>query len=58
MMFKGWFENNAEDHMVSCISGDGDHCLWLKGPLNLLTRERRANYIVVILLCIQKFLSI
>ena len=39
MVFEGCFENNAEEQMVSCIFDDGGHCLWLQGPLNLLTRE-------------------
>ena len=39
MIFEGCFENNAEEQMVSRISGDGGHRLWLQGPFNLLTRE-------------------
>ena len=41
MVFEGCFENNAEEQMMSRISGDGGHRLWLQGPFNLLTRERR-----------------
>ena len=44
--------------MVSRIFGDGGHRLWLQGPFNLLTRERRANYIAAILLHILEFLSV
>ena len=58
MVFEGCFENNAEEQMVSRISGDGSHCLWLQGPFNLLTRKRRANYVVVILLRILEFLNV
>ena len=58
MIFEGCFENNAEEQMVSHISGDGGHRVWLQGPFNLLTRERRANYVVAILLCILEFLSV
>ena len=58
MVFEGCFENNAKDQMVSRISGDGNHRLWLQGPFNLLTRERRANYVATILLYILEFLSI
>ena len=36
--------------MVSCISSDGGHCLWLQRPFNLLTRERRAYYVAAIFL--------
>ena len=58
MIFEGCFENNVEEQMVSRISGDGGHRLWLQRPFNLLTRERRANYVAAILLCILEFLSV
>ena len=58
MVFERCFENNAKEHMVSHIFDDGGHRLWLQGPLNLLTRERRANYVAIIFLCILEFLSV
>ena len=58
MVFEGCFENNAEEQMVSCISGDESHRLWLQRSFNLLTREQKANYIVAILLRILEFLSV
>ena len=58
MIFEGCFENNVEEQMVSRISSDGGHRLWLQGPFNLLTRERRANYVAAILLRILEFLSV
>ena len=58
MIFEGCFENNAEEQMVSRISGDGGHGFWLQRPFNLLTRERRANYVAAILLHILEFLSV
>ena len=58
MIFEGCFENNAEELMVSRNSGDGGHRLWLQGPFNLLTRERKANYIAAKLLRILEFLSV
>ena len=58
MIYEGCFENNVEEQMVSRISGDGGHRLWLQGPFNLLTREQRANYVAAILLCILEFLSV
>ena len=58
MIFEGCFDNNGGEQMVSHISGDGGHCLWLQGPFNLLTRERRANYVAAILLRILEFLSV
>ena len=39
MMFEGCFENNTKEHMISHISSNKDYCLWLQGPLDLLTRE-------------------
>ena len=50
MEFEGCFENNAGEQMMSRISGDGGHRLWLQGLFNLLTRERKANYVATILL--------
>ena len=58
MVFEGCFENKAEEKMVSCISDNGGHRLWLQKPFNLLTRERKANYVAVILLGILEFLSV
>ena len=58
MVFEGCFENNAEEKMMSRIFGDGGHRLWLQRPFNLLTRERRANYVATILLRILEFLSV
>ena len=58
MVFEGCFENNAGEQMVSRISGDGGHHLWFQKPFNLLTRERRANYVAAILLRILEFLSV
>ena len=39
MIFERCFENNVEEQMVSHISGDGSHRLWLQRPFNLLTSE-------------------
>ena len=58
MVFEGCFGNNFEEQMVSCISGDGGHRLWLQGLFNLLTKERRVNYVAAILLRILEFLSV
>ena len=35
MVFERCFENSAGEQMVSCISGDGGHRLWLQRPFNL-----------------------
>ena len=58
MVFEGCFENNAREQMVSRISGNRGHRLWLQEPFNLLTKERRANYIAAILLGILEFRSV
>ena len=58
MIFEGCFENNVEEQMLSHISGNGVHCVWLQRPFNLLTREQKTNYIVAILLRILDFLSV
>ena len=57
MIFEECFENNAEEQMVSLISGNGGHRLGLQGPFNLLTNNEGANYVVSILLRILEFLS-
>ena len=46
MVFEGSFENTNEDQMVSYFSNEIGHCLRLQGPLNYLSGERRASYIV------------
>ena len=58
MVFDGYFENNGGEQMVSHISSDGGHRLWLQGPFNLLTKEQRTNYVAVIFLRILEFLSV
>ena len=58
MVFERCFENNAGEQMVSRISGDGSHRLWLQRLFNLLTRERKANYVATILLRILDFLNV
>ena len=58
MVFQRCFENNVEEQMVSRISSDGGHRLWLQRPFNLLTIGRRANYVAAILLYNLEFLSV
>ena len=58
MVFEGCFENNAKEQLVSCISSDGGHRLWLQGLFNFLTTEKRANYVATIFLRILEFLSV
>jgi hypothetical protein len=56
VVFKGCFENTNAGHMVTRLSNDIGHRLWLQGPLNHLGGERRANYIVEVLRRILEFL--
>ena len=58
MVFEGCFENNIGEQIVSHISDDESHRLWLQGPFNLLTEEQRTNYVAAILLRFLEFLSI
>jgi hypothetical protein len=58
VVFKGCFENTNVGHMVTRLSDDIRHCLWLQGPLNHLGGERRANYIAEVLRRILEFLHV
>lgn len=58
MIFEGCFANNGEEQRVSRISSEVGHRFWLQGPLNLLTTERRANYVATVLLRILEFLNV
>lgn len=58
VVFEGCFENTAEESTVTRIASEVGHRLWLQGPLNHLSRERRSNYIATILLRILEFLSV
>jgi hypothetical protein len=44
--------------MVTRVSSEVGHRLWLQGSLNHLSRERRSNYIASILLRILEFLDV
>jgi hypothetical protein len=41
VVFEGCFENTNVGYMVTCLSDDIGHRLWLQGPLNHLGGERR-----------------
>jgi hypothetical protein len=58
VVFEGCFENTNVGHMVTCLSDDIGHCLWLQGPLNHLGGERKANYIADVLRRILEFLHV
>lgn len=58
MVFEGCFENTTEGSMVTRVSSEVGHRLWLQGSLNHLSRERRSNYIASILLRILEFLDV
>jgi hypothetical protein len=44
--------------MVTCLSDDIGHRLWLQGPLNYLGGERRASYNAEVFRCILEFLHV
>jgi hypothetical protein len=58
VVFEGCFQNTNEGQMVSCLSDELGHHLWLQGPLNHLGGERRANYIAEVLYKILEFLHV
>ena len=58
VVFEGCFENTNEGQMVSRFSNEIGHRLWLHGPLNHLSRERRASYIASVLRRIMEFLEV
>ncbi|MGH3056442.1 MAG: hypothetical protein ACRDL7_15820 [Gaiellaceae bacterium] len=49
LVIEGCFENNGESQMVTRLSDQMGHRLWLQGPLNHLTRERRSIFITALL---------
>jgi hypothetical protein len=58
VVFEGCFQNTNEGQMVSRLSNDVDHHLWLQGPLDHLGGERRTSYITTILRKILNFLHV
>jgi hypothetical protein len=58
VVFEGCFENTNTGHIVTRLSDDIDHSLWLQGPLNHLGGEWRANYIAKVLRRILEFLHV
>ena len=58
VVFERNFENNNEIKMVTRLSDDIGHRLYLQGPLNHLGNERRANYIASVLRQILEFLHV
>ena len=55
VIFEGSFENNNEVQMVTRLSDDIGHRLYLQGLLNHLGSKRRASYIASLLHQILKF---
>jgi hypothetical protein len=58
MVFDGCFQNTNESQMITRLSDDIGHRLWLQGPFNHLGGERRVSYIVVVLRQILDFLHV
>jgi hypothetical protein len=55
VVFEECFQNTNEGQIVSRLFDEVDHRLWLQSPLNQLSGERRASYIIAILCKIQEF---
>ena len=58
VVFEGCFENTNGVQMVTCLSDDIGHRLYLQGPLTHLGSERRATYIAAVLRQILDFLHV
>ena len=58
VVYERCFQNTNEGQMVSRLSDDVGHRLWLQGSLNYLGGERRASYITVIHCKILEFLHV
>ena len=58
VMFEGCFENTNRVQMVTHLSDDIDHRLYLQGPLIHLGGEQRAIYIATVLSQILDFLHV
>jgi hypothetical protein len=48
VVFEGCSQNTNENQMVSRLSDDISHCLWLQGLLNYLGGEWRTSYIAAV----------
>ena len=46
LVFEGYFENTNEGQIVSCFFNEVSDCFWFQSPLNLLSEEQMASYIV------------
>ena len=58
VVFEGCFENTTEGSMVSRLTNNVGHRLWLQGPLNHLAEHQKAEYIVAVLRRILEFLQV
>jgi hypothetical protein len=58
VVFEGCFQNTNEGQMMSRLSDEVVHRLWLQGPLNHLGGEWQVSYIVAILHKILEFLYV
>jgi hypothetical protein len=55
VVFEECIKNTNAGHMPTRVSDDIGHRLWLQGPLNHLGGERRANYIIGVLVAFLSF---
>ena len=58
VVFEGCFKNSNKGQMMSHLSNEISHCLWLQGPLNHLSGEQRTSYITTMFHKILEFLYV
>jgi hypothetical protein len=58
VVFEGCFENTNVGYMMTRLSDDIGHHLWLQDPLNHLGGEWKINYIAEVLRRILEFLHV
>ena len=58
VMFERGFQNSNEGQVVSRLSNEVNHHLWLQGPLRHLGGEWQASYIIIVICQILEFLNI
>jgi hypothetical protein len=58
VVFEGCFKNTNTDHMVTCLSDNIGHRLWLQSPFNHLGGERKVNYFAEVFRDILKILYV
>ena len=58
VVFERSFENNNEIQMMTQLSDDIEHCLYLQDPLNHFGNKRKATYIALVFCQILELLHV